>query len=66
MLRNEMTAALSSMTVSDQAYCEVSIITGKQIKKVHKYLGAPKKLRQLEIKSQSWPTQNAGLNKYLF
>ena len=50
MLRNEKTAALSSMTVSDQAYCEVIIIIGKQIKKVHNYLDAPKRLRQLENK----------------
>ena len=50
MLGDEMTVALSSMIVTDQPYCEVTIITGKQTKKVHNYLGAPKRLRQLENK----------------
>ena len=50
MIGDNMTVTLSSMSITDRPYCEITITTGKQTKKVHNYLGAPKRLRQLENK----------------
>jgi hypothetical protein len=48
IIGDKMMVETSGTTMTDQAFCDVTISTGKQTKKVHNYLGSPKRLRQLE------------------
>ncbi len=48
MIGKDNTINLWTVNPTDQPYYDIMISTGNQIKKVHDYLGGPKRLRNLE------------------